>query len=107
MFQAWIEATDRTDRTQLDAKRRSLIARALKGYPVQDVIAAVRGWRHSAFHCGDNPHGTIHNDLGLLLRDAAHIEKFRDLEYNGPAQVRRESKGTAALNRVMARRGVS
>ena len=88
VFDAWIESTGRTDRTRLDAKRRRAITQALKAYPVADVIDAVRGWRHSPHHAGQNDTRTVYNDLGLLLRDAAHIEKFRDLERgHGPAPV--------------------
>ena len=88
VFDAWIESTGRTDRTRLDAKRRRAITQALKAYPVADVIDAVRGWQHSPHHAGQNDTRTVYNDIGLLLRDAAHIEKFRDLERgHGPAPV--------------------
>lgn len=80
VFAAWIEATGRTDRTVLDAKRRRLIEQRLADFPVADLIDAVRGWRESPHHRGENPHRTVYNDLGLLLRDAAHVERFRDLE---------------------------
>ena len=46
----------------------------------EDVIAAVRGWRRSPFHAGQNESSTVYNDLVLCLRDAKHIEQFRDLE---------------------------
>jgi hypothetical protein len=80
VLRAWIEASGRTDRTQLDAKRERWITRALKKFPLEDVLAAVKGWRHSPHHRGENDSGTVYNDLELLLRDAAHIEKFRDYE---------------------------
>jgi hypothetical protein len=79
VFAAWIESTGRTGRTQLDAKRRRVITTALKSYPVEECIAAVRGWRHSPHHRGET-NGTTYNDIELLLRNSANIEKFRDLE---------------------------
>jgi hypothetical protein len=79
VFAAWVESTGRTNRTELDPKRRRLIVNALKSYPEADVIDAVCGWSCSPHHRGENQHGTVFNDLALLLRDAEHIEKFRDL----------------------------
>lgn len=83
VFAAWIEATGRTGATVLTDKRRRLIRNALKLYSLDDVLAAVVGWRNSPHHRGENDTGTVYNDLELLLRDAAHIERFRDLARNG------------------------
>lgn len=83
VFEAWVEATGRTDRTVLSPKRDRLIRRALADYPIDDVLDAVRGWRNSPHHCGQNDRGTTYNALELLLRDAEHIEQFRDLERRG------------------------
>ena len=105
VFAAWLEATSRSNRTVLDAKRRALITKALAAYPLEDVLAAVRGWKHSAHHRGDNDTGTVYNDLGLLLRDAEHLERFRDLA-NGPCQPGRKANGRAPA-RAMVRRDVA
>lgn len=70
----------------LDDKRKALIGAALGDYPLEDCLDAVRGWRRSEFHCGENPGQKVHNDLQLLLRDAAHLERFRDLERARPAR---------------------
>ena len=83
IFDAWVTATGKT-RAALDPKRKRIITAALKNYPEADLIDAVKGWRHDPFHRGENDRHTAYNDLGLLLRDAAHIEKFRDLERTGP-----------------------
>lgn len=80
VFDAWIAATGKTAATKLDDKRRRIITRALKSHGLDDCLDAVRGWRHSPHHRGENDTGTVYNDLELLLRDAARIEKFRDLE---------------------------
>lgn len=78
VFEAWQAATGK-QRAVLDSKRRRRIQNALKSYPVADLIDAVQGWKHSAHHRGENQAGTVFNDLDLLLRDADHIERFRDL----------------------------
>ncbi len=79
VFDAWKASTGRTNATVLDAKRTRLITAALKSHSVPDVLDAVKGWEHSPFHRGENPERKKWNDLGLLLRDAENIEKFRDL----------------------------
>lgn len=100
VFAAWQASTGKR-RAKLDAKRRRIIDRALKDYPLDDVLAAVDGWRYSPHHRGENRDGTVYDDLGLLLRDAAHIEKFRDLAIDGPpATGPRLSKGQDAITRV-------
>ena len=99
VFAAWLASTGRSHRTVLDTKRRRTIRAALDLYPLEDVLDAVRGWEHSAFHRGEHPQNRAsrpYNDLDLLLRDAAHIERFRDLargpvepdQRNGPTRVR-------------------
>lgn len=79
VFEAWKQATGHT-RSVLDGKRRRVIVNALKTYPLEDVVDAVRGWKHSPHHRGQNERRTVYNELDLLLRDAARIEQFRDLE---------------------------
>jgi len=100
VFTAWQDATGH-HRARLDDKRRRLIQRALKTYPPDDLVDAVRGWRNSPFHAGQNESHRTYNDLSLLLRDAEHIERFRDLERHGPPPVQgREPRSFAALRRI-------
>jgi hypothetical protein len=84
VFQSWQEATGH-HRAVLDGKRDRLIRQRLRQFPLADLEDAVRGWRQSPYHRGENPSGTVYDSLELLLRDAEHVEKFRDLERDGPA----------------------
>jgi len=80
VFKAWVEATGKhPSRTRLDDKRRRIIQKALETYPVEDVLDAVVGWKYEPFYKGENDRGRPFNDLGLLLRDSEHIERFRDM----------------------------
>lgn len=79
VFEAWKQSTNRTAATVLDKKRRALITAALRLYPLEDVLDAVRGWENSPYHRGENESGIVYNDLNLLLRGAANVERFRDL----------------------------
>jgi hypothetical protein len=58
----------------LTDKRRKLIRVALKTYPEADVCAAARGVFLSEFHVREG-----HTSIDLALRDAQHIERFRDV----------------------------
>lgn len=104
VWDAWLQATGRT-RSVLDDRRQRIIRNALKRYPLTDVVDAVRGWRNSPHHRGENDRSTVYNDLELLLRDTQHIERFRDLERSGPGVSKpRMSRGTQAIERVVGRR---
>jgi hypothetical protein len=85
VFDVWVDATGKTANTKLDRNRKQKIAGALAMYPLQDVLDAVVGWKNDPFYCGQNDRGKQYNSLDLLLRDAEHIEKFRDLARTGPA----------------------
>jgi len=84
VFDAWRESTGKA-KAQLDDKRLRRIKAALRAYPLADVLDAVRGWANSPHHRGENDQGTVYNELTLLLRDAEHIERFRDFWRAGPA----------------------
>lgn len=89
VFQAWAATQARPGACVLTDKRRRLIrARLAEGYSAADLIAAVQGWQHSPFHRGENRDGTVYSGIELLLRDGAHVERFRDLA-NGDAPVGR------------------
>lgn len=79
VFDAWRESTGKA-KAQFTAERQRVVVKALKTYPVDDLVDAVRGWRHSRHHRGENDAHTVYNDIELLLRNARNVEKFRDLE---------------------------
>ena len=98
VFDAWVASTGKS-RARLDEKRRRLIQRALKEYPLEELLLAVQGWEVSDFHSGSNDRGKVYNDLGLILRDSAHIEEFVELSLNG--RERTHSPNYAYLQRMM------
>jgi len=61
-------------RASLDPKRTAAISRALKGYSVDALCQAISGYRNSPHHTGQNDRNTVFDDIGLFLRDAAHID---------------------------------
>ena len=81
VFDAWKQATSRHG-AKLDDKRRRIIVAAIKRNGIDDCLLAVVGWRHFAHNRGET-NGTAYNDLELLLRDTAHVERFAEAERNG------------------------
>lgn len=75
VFALWCEVTKRRSTTKLDSKRRKAIERALKDYPLDDVLDAIRGLGASDWHMSRGGSAT---QLTLVLRDSDHIEGFRD-----------------------------
>lgn len=81
IFDVWVEATGKNPKqTKFTDERRRLVNARLKDWPVEDLTDAVRGWRHSPHHRGENDQRRVYNDISLLLRNAKQIETFRDLE---------------------------
>lgn len=109
VFDAWRRSTGKSvGRTKLTPKRRKCIeARVKDGYSVEDLTAAVQGWRRSPFHCGANESRTVYNELTLLLRDGEHVEKFAELhEQSAPSVVSMSTDpAVAAINRQREREG--
>lgn len=107
VFDAWRDSTGK-QRAVLDDKRRRVITKALRHYPVGDLVAAVDGWRHSPHHRGENDRRTVYNDLDVLLRDSKQVEFFRDLTYGvapRPDDQRVRSKNHDAIARFAQREG--
>lgn len=102
VFETWKTTAGRNGNTVLSPKRRNLIRKALKDYPLDDVLDAVKGWRNSPFHAGQNPSRKVWNELELLLRDHQHIEQFRDLERGMYLEGRGFDPAVDAIDRLHA-----
>jgi hypothetical protein len=74
VFDHWRSVMGKSDRATLDAKRKRLIAGALKSHGLEACKRAIDGYRASAWHQGKNPDRKVYDSLELVLRDAAHIE---------------------------------
>lgn len=67
----------------LSTKRQSKIARAIADHGVEVCIQAVSGCAMSEWHMGDNPRRKRYDDIELILRDAAHVERFATIYAEG------------------------
>ncbi len=86
VFDHWTATMGKGARTALDAKRGGLIrARLRDGYTVDDLRAAVDGCKADPFSQGQNDRGLRYDDIALICRDAAHVDKFRALAPRAPS----------------------
>lgn len=77
VFDHWVFMLGKNPRrTALGAARLKVIERALALYDEDTLLLAIEGCAASKWHAGENDRGTEFNDLGLILRDEAHVERF-------------------------------
>lgn len=79
VFRYWQTARGH-DRAKLDDKRcKAIKARIKDGYTVEDLCRAVDGIARSPHHMGQNDQRTVYDDIELICRTAANVDKFRKL----------------------------
>lgn len=79
VFARW-KATMGHPRARLDPKRAKAIRGMLAiGYTVEDLELAIFGCSVSPFHQGQNDRATRFDDIGLICRDAEHVDRFIEL----------------------------
>jgi hypothetical protein len=75
--QVWCYYSAYHPHARLDKKRRDAItARLAEGYTVEQLCHAIDGCHQDPWYQGDNDRGQAYCELTLILRDAAHVEKF-------------------------------
>jgi hypothetical protein len=79
IFAYWQKTMD-SPKSVMDGTRRALIAKALKAYEPAEICKAIRGCSKTPHNMGKNDRGTKFNGLNLILRDAEHIDYFRNLD---------------------------
>lgn len=82
----WWRTTLQHPTAKLDQKRKRTIQAALDlGYSVEQLKIAIAGCASSAWHLGKNEKRRRYDALGLILRDAEHIDQFIGLRMS-PAE---------------------
>lgn len=77
--QVWMEYLRYHPRAILTAQRERLIQRRLDEYPVETLIDAIRGNHLDPFCSGENDRLRAYHGIGLILRDADHIERYAEM----------------------------
>lgn len=75
VFDHWVFMLCRR-RAALGPARRKVIEKALALYDEETLLLAIEGNAASAWHAGENDRGRAYDDLELILRDEAHVERF-------------------------------
>lgn len=92
VFNFWKECFEHP-KAKLDDKRKKRIAARLKeGYSVGELQRAIVGCSYSPFHQGQNDSKTVYDGLETILRDAAQVDKFIELEKSPPPEPVQKSK---------------
>lgn len=61
----------------LDTKReKAITARLRDGYSVDDLLLAVKGCKLTPHNMGKNDRNQVYDDIELICRDAAHVDRF-------------------------------
>lgn len=102
VFAHWVYMLGRhPGRVALGPKRRAVIERALGLYDEETLLLAVDGCAASRWHAGENDRGRAFNDLELILRDEAHVERFAEdgerLRQRAERELRRREAEARAL----------
>lgn len=63
-------------KAKLDKKRQQKIKNALKLYSKEDLKRAINGCANTPYNMGKNNSNQIFDEIGLILRDSANIERF-------------------------------
>lgn len=78
VFEHWRKVMRKTARTAFDSARRKAVeARFADGYTIDDLKRAIEGCSLTPFNRGENDRGERYDDLELICRTAAHVDKFR------------------------------
>lgn len=78
-------------KAQLDNQRKLKIKNALKSYSKDDLKKAINGCKLSPFHMGDNESGVIHDDICLILRNNANVERFIGYAMQPPRGIKKNA----------------
>jgi hypothetical protein len=78
----------KSPRSKLDEKRRRAIAaRLAQGFTVDDLKRAIDGCAGDPFSMGQNDRHTKFNTIGLICRDAEHVERFMEKAQAPPSAI--------------------
>ena len=75
VFQHWQQKLNHPH-AKLTPERQRKITAALKNYSAASLCLAVDGCAVTPHNMGQNDRGEVYDDISLIVRDAAHIERF-------------------------------
>lgn len=105
VFEHWRKVMRKGPRTAFDARRRRAVeARLADGYDIDDLRRAIEGCSMTPHNMGQNDRAERYDDLELICRDAAHVERFKTrAEVAGPPRDGRPDADVLAELQGLAR----
>lgn len=76
IFTYWREKVSPRSRAVLDDARKIKIGWAIHDYGIEACKQAIDGCLKSGWHMGNNPSHKKYNDVELIFRHAANVERF-------------------------------
>lgn len=71
--------------SKFDAKRKKVVkARLKEGYSVNDLKEAIEGMSKCPHNMGQNEQGVVYDRIGIVLKDAESIDRFRRMYETPP-----------------------
>jgi len=99
IFAYWQTELNHTQ-SKLDAKREKAIrARLKEGYTVDRIKQAIRGIKRCPHNMGQNDRSTKYDDIELICRSGAHVDRFADAETAKPRFAGQERYENALLTK--------
>lgn len=87
-------------RAVLDSKRKKCLEKALASYSIEQCLTAIDGCSVTPHNMGKNDCYEVYDEITLILRDSAHIERFIRNAANPPTGANHEKKPTGKLGRA-------
>lgn len=75
VFQYWKQKLNHPQ-AKLTPERQRKISIALKNYSAASLCRAIDGCAVTPHNMGQNDRGEVYDDIALIVRDAAHVERF-------------------------------
>lgn len=75
VFQYWQQKLNHPH-AKLTPERQRKISSALKNYSAASLCQAIDGCAVTPHNMGQNDRGEVYDDISLIVRDAAHVERF-------------------------------
>lgn len=99
VFEYWKKVFNKP-RAKMDDKREKLIRAALNlEYTVDDLKQVIDGVRNTPHNMGFNDRQTMYIDIGLIFRDADHIDRYMS---KAPAKKETKPKEEEKVSRTPA-----
>lgn len=95
IFGYWQEVHEHPHALLDDKRRRAIEGRLKEGAAVDFIKQAIRGIKRSPYHMGQNDRHKVYDGIGLICRDAEHLEGFAALDAAKLKQERKESPPSA------------